>query len=1085
MARVGQEPAVGSVDGQRELLERSGQLAALAAALDAAVARTSGGLVLLGGEAGVGKTALLRAFCDDRGPGARVLWGACDGLLTPGPLGPFFDVAGVTRGELEELVWSGARPHQVTAALLRELAGGRPTVLVLEDLHWADEATLDVLRLLARRVETVPALVLASYRHEALDRAHPLTLVLGELATARAVTRMEVAPLSRDAVAELAGPHGVDADELYRQTSGNPFFVTEVLAGGTLEIPATVRDAVLARVARLSEPAQSLLEAIAIANPQAEIALLEALAPGELGALEECLASGMVAATPEGVAFRHELARLAVEDDLPPDRRVALHRAAAQALAAAGGRLVDHARIAHHAGAAGDGPAVLRHAPLAALRAAEQGAHREAAAQYARALRFAGALEPAEHADLLERRAYEGYLTGELGEAITAQEGALAHRRALGDPRRTGDCLRALSRLYRFIGRTAEAADVGRQAVVALESLAPGTELGLAYANLGHLHTVAEDADEASAWNARAHELGTRLDDAEVLVHALTNLGAVEVYTDAPGAPAALEESLALALREGLDEQAGRIYLNTVWWTLRSRRYDLVDRHLTEGLEYCAEQGLDLWRLFLIPCRARVELDRGRWAQAADSAGLAVRDHRTWPVPRIFALTVLALVRARRGDPQVWPLLDEALALARPSGELQRIGPVAAARAEAAWLEGRPEAVAGETEAALDLARRRRSRWTIGDSRVLELPGGRLRAGRRRGGRGALRRRARGRRRGGRGGVDRAGLPVRGRPRARRRRRRRRPAPRPGRAPAPRRPACGRDRRAPPARPRRARRPTRPARDDAGQPGGPDRPRGRGPRPRRRGPAQRRHRRAPLPLREDGRPSRVGDPAQARRPDARRGERRGATAGPGRAPMTLSVLAFCASALALVVSATGFYWQWLRVGKVSMIMGPDVRVDLDDYGLPRFLVQVVLMNDGARSVAVVDMRGSVSSQDRGGEARLVWASFERSRTLVPGEAGKEPTTPWEFDGRAEPIVIGARSSTMRTILFVCHGDYSMAEGRHRIRLDAIGGTSEGAVASFDDTIAVPSDVIAMLEQTTARGGVSQGTIVFRREGAGA
>jgi predicted ATPase len=215
------------------LLERSDQLAALAEALDAVLADGAGTLVFVGGEAGVGKTTLLQAFCDDRRASARILWGACEGLLTPGPLGPLFDVAEVTGGELEELVSRDARPHEVTGALVRELAAGRTTIVVLEDLHWADEATLDVLRLLARKVQAVPALVLASYRDDELDRAHPLTVVLGELATARAVVRVRVPPLSADAVGALAEPHGIDAHDLYRQTNGNPFYVTEVLAAGT------------------------------------------------------------------------------------------------------------------------------------------------------------------------------------------------------------------------------------------------------------------------------------------------------------------------------------------------------------------------------------------------------------------------------------------------------------------------------------------------------------------------------------------------------------------------------------------------------------------------------------------------------------------------------------------------------------------------------------------------------------------------------------------------------------------------------------------------------------------------------------
>jgi DNA-binding CsgD family transcriptional regulator/tetratricopeptide (TPR) repeat protein/type II secretory pathway predicted ATPase ExeA len=696
------------------LLERTDQLSALADALDAVIAARAGTVVFVGGEAGAGKTALLRAFCDARSESTRILWGACEGLLTPGPLGPLFDVAEVTHGELEELVSREARPHEVTGALIRELSGARPSVLVLEDLHWADEATLDVLRLLARKVERVPTLVLASYRDDELDRGHPLTLVLGELATAR-VARLTVPPLSEQAVGELAAPHEIDAAQLHRQTNGNPFYVTEVLAAGTSEIPHTVRDAVLARLARLSAPARLLLEAIAIATPQAEVWLLEALAPAELDRLDECLASGVVASQADGVAFRHELARLAVEEALAPHRRIALHRAATATLVAQPGAAADPARIAHHADVARDGAAVLAFAPAAAARAAALGAHREAAAQYARVLRYADALADEEQATLLERWAYEAYVTGEFDAAIAAQERALALRRAAADPLREGDCLRSLSRLYRFVGRIEQAADVGLEAVTRLEELPRGRELALAYANLGHLYTTAEDAEQATAWNGQALALGEELDDAQVLAHALTNMGSVEVFTGAPQAPAQLERSLGLALGAGLEEQAGRAYLNLVWWSLRMRRYDLVDRHLDTGLEYCAERGMDLWGLFLVACRARLELDRGEWTRAADSAAGALRDRRTWPVPRLYALTVLALVRARRGDPDVWPALDEALALAEPTGELQRLGPVAAARAEAVWLEGRDEDVGGETDAALALAVHRRAPWVIGD----------------------------------------------------------------------------------------------------------------------------------------------------------------------------------------------------------------------------------------------------------------------------------------------------------------------------------------------------------------------------------
>jgi predicted ATPase len=197
-----------------ELLERSGELAMLAEAFAAVKKTGRGQLVFVGGEAGVGKTVLLRRFCDGLTAGTRVLWGACDALFTPRPLGPLSDIAEATGGELETAVAGGAKPHEIVTELARELARRPPTVLVLEDVHWADEATLDVLRLLARRSDAVAALIVASYRDDVLGGVQPLRIVIGELATSSATRRLSLMPLSPKAVASVAEPYLVDAAEL-------------------------------------------------------------------------------------------------------------------------------------------------------------------------------------------------------------------------------------------------------------------------------------------------------------------------------------------------------------------------------------------------------------------------------------------------------------------------------------------------------------------------------------------------------------------------------------------------------------------------------------------------------------------------------------------------------------------------------------------------------------------------------------------------------------------------------------------------------------------------------------------------------
>jgi DNA-binding CsgD family transcriptional regulator len=674
------------------------------------VAGGGGHFVLVSGEAGIGKTSLLTALADARGT-ATLWWGACDALQTPHPLAPLHDVARAGITGFGEVLGAdrGTVFERVLDVLQRSEA---PILFVVEDVHWADEATLDLLKFVGRRIDRAPCLLVASYRDDEVHATHPLRRLMGELPAAR-LTRIEVPRLSPDAVAVLARTALRAPEGLYDITQGNPFFVTEVLRHGQGTVPRAVQDVVLGRLSQLSAPAQAIARLVAIVPARIERWLIDALLGEDTSSVEACLDSGLLIAEGATLRFRHELARVAVESSLSATRAQTLHANLLAALE--NDATTSLARRVHHAVHARDRVAVLRYAPAAAREASQRGAHTQAVAQWRNALAFADTVDDVARAEFLEQLAYELYLTDHITDAITAFESALALRRAAGHSIKAGDILRWLSRLSWYNGQTELAERYATQAIELLEPLQPGRELAMAYSNRSQLLMLSGENESAVTWGRKALALALELGDREIEIHALNNIGTASADDDEATGFDNLQRSLDLALAGGFEEHAARAYTNLSFIATVARDLPRASKILGEGIAYCEARDLHSWVRYMCSWRADYWMAVGAWDQAETEAQAIIEVTNVAPISRMGALAILARIRARRGD-DATALLDEALQLARQASDFTRLGPVAAARAEAAWLRDDRAGVAREVEEAWRAIRApRHLRWITGE----------------------------------------------------------------------------------------------------------------------------------------------------------------------------------------------------------------------------------------------------------------------------------------------------------------------------------------------------------------------------------
>lgn len=668
------------------LLERQAQLAQLDELL-AEASRGHGRVAALSGEAGAGKSALVEAFTSRAGPDARIFRSACEDLSIPDPLGPLYDLAREAQWAMPQAVDArrGQRLPLFSDAMEVFEARTGATLLVIEDLHWADDATLDFVRFLGRRIASTHILLLLTARTDRSESQMRMRRALGEI-PAGSIARIDVPLLSEAAVLSLAAGAGRDGDAIYRATAGNAFFVTELLsAENETALPASVRDAVLARAERLSEGARSMLDAVSVFPRRADGWALQGLCGvAAAGQLAECVSNGLLDDLGDGYAFRHEIARRAIETMLTTSHRRAFNQRALSALLENGS--VATARLVHHAVEANNLEAVREFAPIAAREASRVGAHRDAAGYYEVTLRQADTLPEEERAGLYEHYAFECHLIARIDEAIKAQEQARVLQQALGNTLKEGDSLRWLSRFAYLLGDR-EAADMfGAQAVALLETVPVSAELAMAYSNLSQLAMLAERLDETLSLGARAIELAERLNRPEVVCHALNNVGAAEQWLDLDSSRLHLARSLEIALEQNFQEHAARAFTNCACGEMNQLGYSQAQSFLDRGIDYCVDNDLATWRDYMRGVRAQLLLRRGCWDEAAAEALDVIANDRATALVRYPALVALSRLRVRRGDPSAEPLLAEMNQFLERGAELQRLLPYAAVIAEQAWL---------------------------------------------------------------------------------------------------------------------------------------------------------------------------------------------------------------------------------------------------------------------------------------------------------------------------------------------------------------------------------------------------------------
>ena len=709
-----QRPPRSLLSAAVRLTERDHQLGELRArADDARVGR--GRMVLVCGESGAGKTSFVEAFVERWVRDERLLWGACDPLPTPRPLGPIHDLAHrlapATRAVLEQ----SGQPYDIFAAVYDDLRTA-PSVFVLDDLHWADQGTIDLLRFVLRRISQTRSLIIGIVRDDEIGVTHPMRELLGDIARSPRADSLTMPPLSVQAVQDLVDQSQVDPAWLHRVTGGNAFFVCEMLEHHGDDLPTTVRDAVLARTSGLDPAAWDLLNLLTCSPGAIPDHLLAGLGV-TLPASRALADAGLIRRSSRGVAFRHDLCRLAIRSVIPPGAEPRLHRRLIDAYEATSH--VDSAVLTHHALGATDVDRIRRCASDAGIAAARSGAHTQATEFFTIALEQGGPLDQEKEAELLELLAWEFYLIDRLDDAITACQRAMRIRQELGESAAVSANHHSLA-VYQWYNANRELAEghaAEAMSVLDADSEDAGqlVQLGHAFAMQAYLAVQASDLDRAKALIAPAREIAERTRDSDLMIRVrlIENYGVV-LNGDSSGR----DEILAIlnAGPKHIDELYSGGWSNITYFDVEQRRLDVAAELLDFSIPLMHEHDLPICRVWQMGSRARLQLMVGEWDDAAADADRLLQGPSA-PLARTWPSLIRALVALRRHGAGA-DSLNDAWHLACRFGEPIRMLPVAAAVAEFVWTTGTADGRIGECGALLANAPVTGMEWSRGELAV-------------------------------------------------------------------------------------------------------------------------------------------------------------------------------------------------------------------------------------------------------------------------------------------------------------------------------------------------------------------------------